>query len=90
MMKTDSRIQTLLTISCVLIGVGSTCIQPKQDNVLINLCCPTITEAEDNNTPGKFQIIHTNHQGGFSVYKVRKMGSKSMTVLRLIFNKIFY
>ena len=57
MMKTDSRIQTLLTLSCVLIGVGSTCIQPKQDNVLINLCCPTITEAEDNNTPGKFQII---------------------------------
>ena len=29
-------------------------------------------------------------QGGFSVYKVRKMGSKSMTVLQLIFNKIFY
>ena len=28
-------------------------------------------------------------QGGFSVYKVRKMGSKSMTVLQLIFNKIF-
>ena len=29
-------------------------------------------------------------QGGFIVYKVRKMGSKSMTVLGLIFNKISY
>ena len=29
-------------------------------------------------------------QGDFSVYKVRKMASKSMTVLQLIFNKIFY
>ena len=35
-------------------------------------------------------LFYQIHQGGFIVYKVRKMGSKSMTVLQLFFNKIFY
>lgn len=51
-MRTKLYIRTLLSLSCGLVGVRATCIKHTGDNVLVSICCPTITGGGEDLKPG--------------------------------------
>ena len=56
-MRTKLYIRTLLSLSCGLVGVRATsrnvtCIKYTRDDVLVSLCCPTISGGGEDPKPG--------------------------------------